>query len=476
MRARELSDTKRKLLATYLRGEKFCALPGPRRPSQGSPSLAPGQERMWRHSRQNPTLTCYNEPITIYRHGPLDLSVLQRSFIELTRRHESWRTTFRIEDGRPVQRVHPPATISMPINDVRDAPLHQREDLALLLASQQAKIPFDLESGPLFRAQVIRIADDEYRVFITAHHLILDGVTVFNILYPELTTIYDAFVAGKSNPLPDLPLQYGDFAQWQCQRAEGEFVRREIAYWRERLAGNSPPVQLPTDCARPARQTFSGSISQFTVAKDLADDVRRFSQEQRVTLFATLEAAFVTLLNRYTGCEDITTGIVAPGARKRSEFQSVMGLLQTWLPLRFDLTGDPTPIDLITHARDVILEALSHDDVPFDVIAEELQPRRDPIPNAFYTTMFSLEPSVPDFTPTWDFSTMDFSPGGARVDIFIEIDDRPADMLGHVQYNDVLFKPATIDRLTSNFQTILRHFVANPQQKVSDLPRFDMTQ
>jgi len=232
----ELSDAKRQLLAKYLRGEgrSTSAVPAIAHRLADRPArLALGQERMWRHSQQHHELTCYNEPITIYRRGPLDVSVLQRSFIELVRRHESWRTTFSIGDGHPIQVIHAPAAMAVPVSDVRHVPPHEREAAAINLASQEACIPFDLECGPLFRPRVVQLEDDEYRVFITAHHLILDGITVFNILYPELTSTYDALIAGKPQSLPELPVQYSDFAYWQRRQLRTDFVVREVSYWHE---------------------------------------------------------------------------------------------------------------------------------------------------------------------------------------------------------------------------------------------------
>lgn len=441
-----------------------------RRPGDQPACLSIGQEAMWRHMRLSPELTCYNEPVTVYRTGPLDISVLQSALTELVRRHEAWRTNFATVAGEPVQLIRKaPDAVEFPIDDLRPLPAGAREAEALRLASQDASTPFDLERNPLFRARLVRLGDEDYRLFITAHHIILDGVTVFDILYPELVACYNALLAGEAPRLPEIPVQFADFAYWQRQHMHDEKIARQLAYWREQLADPAAPVQLPTDFPRQPERTYRGAIHSFAFTKALTEELRSFSEQHGMSMFVVMVAAYIALLHRYTLQRDVTIGTVAPGARKEPQLQHVMGLMQTRVPLRVDLSGDPTIRELLLRVRAVVSEALSQDDVPFEVLAGELKPKRDPSRGVFFDTMFSLQPRVPETGPGWNFTTMDAQPGGARHDLFVEMDDRTAGMRGHAQYNTDLFTEQTIARLAKDFEATLAVLMANPEQTLSDL-------
>jgi hypothetical protein len=470
----ELSSAKRQLLAKYLSAERCSGSLAPvvrRRPPDEPARLSLAQERMWRHARQHPELTCYNEPITIHRRGSIDVSVLERAFLELLVRHESWRTTFRTIGDEPVQIIQSPAPVKILVNDVRHLPEASREAEALRLATLDAGIPFDLERGPLFRPRVVRIAESEYRLFVTVHHLILDGVTVFDIFFSELATIYDALAGGKKPCLPDLPVQYADFAYLQRQQLTADAIAEEIEHWRKQFPEEPPTLPLPTDYPHPKGQTFRGSIWSFVFPERLTDDLRTLNRQQGVTLFVALLAAFVALLHRYTGQLQIVIGTIAPGGRKSSDVQRVMGLFQNRVPLVVAVAGDPCLRELLVRVRSVVSEALCHDDVPFEIVADALQEedKSDAGRSRFYQTIFSLVPPLPRVGPGWDITTMDFDPGGARVDLNFEMDDRPSGLLGSVQFNRDLFTETTIARIVRDFQMTVETFVANPEQRLSSL-------
>jgi hypothetical protein len=426
--------------------------------------------------QEDSQLTCYNEPITIYRHAPLDLPILERAFAKLIERHEAWRTVFSEIGGIPVQLVQTPAPVQLPLSDIRYLPQQKREAEALRLASEDAGIPFDLAKGPLFRARVVRLDQDKYRIFVTAHHIILDGVTVFNIAFRELAAIYEAFVAGEVPSLPYLPVQYADFAHWQCEQLPHEAIAVDLAHWRSQFECHPglrlSSSRLPTDRPRPHEQTFRGAIEPFSLPMLLTDELRRFSQRHGMTLFGTLLAALAVLLYRYTRQHYIMVGTVTPGERKREELRHVMGLLQNRVALPIDLTGDPDYGELLHRVRNVLIEALCHDSTPFEMIADDYNDRhgRQRRGNPLFDTMFSLEPALPSVAPGWDFTTMDAEPGGARLDLYIEMDDRPNGMLGRAQYNTDLFNAATIRRLVHDFQDTLQNLIAAPDQKISELP------
>ncbi len=471
MPSSELSEAKRQLLAKYLRGDRSAASAAnalTRRPAGSLARLSVAQERIWRHVRKTPGLTCYNEPITVYRRGSLDVPLLERSFTELVRRHEAWRTTFTEVGGEAVQVIHDKAAdVVFAKSDLRHLGESEREAQAIRLASADASSPFDLERGPLFRPRLVRLADDEYRLFVTVHHIILDGVTVFDIFFSELVAIYNALTKGETPALPELPFQFADFANCQRQRLHGEFVSRELAYWRGRLAGMAEPSELPADFPRPSKKTYRGTIQSFALPKDESDSLRSFSRQRGVTIFATLVTAFAALLYRHGRQPDVTVGTVTPGGRKDPQLRQVMGLLQNRVPLRINLAGDLTISELLVRVLDLISESLCHDDVPFDIIADELSTAGDPSRSPFFQTMISLEPRVPDAGSGWEFTTMDAQPGGARLDLYIEIDDRPAGMLGRAQYNSDLFTEETILRFVRDFRATLATLIASPEARLS---------
>jgi hypothetical protein len=465
----ELSETKRQLLAQYLRGQNnriSVDRSTGRRPPDDPAALSLAQGQMWHHARQSPELTCYNEPITIHRKGPLELSILERSLMQLLVRHESWRTTFPARDGKPVQVVLPPAPITVPFDDLSHLPEPSREAEALKLATQDACIQFDLERGPLFRPRVVRLSDNDYRLFVTVHHLILDGVTVFDIFFSELATTYDALAAGKTPSFPDLPFQYADFAYRQRQQLTGDVIEREVQYWRKQLSGLPDDSLLPADISRRAAQTFEGAIHSFVLPERLTAELGILSQQQGVTPFITLLAGFVILLNRYTSQPDIVIGTVTPGGRKSLDVQRVMGLFENRLPLRFKLVDDPSLLDLLVRVRNVVSEALSHDDVPFEIVADQLNPECD---MPFYEIIFSLVPPLPDVGPGWGITTMNFDPGGARVGLNIELDNRPSGILGSIQFSRDLFTEETIARLARDYESTLEALVHCPTQRLSQL-------
>ena len=466
-----ISEAQRRLLQRYLsaKAPQRARIGLSRRQIEEPACLSIGQEAMWRHMRSDPELTCYNEPITVHRRGALDVSLLERSLTEVVRRQEAWRTTFAMIGDCPVQIVHDaPDSVTLPVSDVCHLPEADREAEALRLASLDACLPFDLERGPLFRPRLVRLESEYHKLFVTAHHLILDGVTVFDIFFSELVTCYNALQAGKMPSLPDAPVHFSDFAYWQRELMQDFNVVSQLSYWRKQLAGQRP-TQFPTKFPRPPIKTYRGHIRSFTLSKVLTDELRIFSQQQGAGMFVILVAAFVALLYRYTSQQDITVGTVVPGGRKELQSRRTMGLMQTRVPLRVDLTGNPTARELLVRVRTVVTEALCHDDVPLEVVVRELQPHYEPSSSPFFDTMISLEPRVPNVGPGWDFTTMDAQPAGARLDLYIELDDRPSGMLGRAQYNTDLFTDKTIGRIIDDFQATLKALCKQPESPISEI-------
>ena len=472
MHTSTLSRARRELLESYMRGTGSRRRPGKLeiapRPAGIPTPLSYGQQLLWLHAQLAPGLPVYNEPITIHRIGPLDVAALERSLSEIVRRHEAWRTTFATVDGNPVQVVNPPPTITLPVTDLRGLDEIDREVEALRLAAADASEPFDLAACPLFRARLIRLGDEEHRLFLTLHHIIFDGVSTYSVFLPELTNLYEAFSAGQPSPLAELSIQYGDYAYWQRQRVEGGLLDDQMAYWRKQLAGDLPATMLPADRVRPARETFRGAMQAFALPQDLSAALKALCRREGVTLFMTLLAVFKVLLFRYSGQEDVVVGTVTSG-RKHAEIQPLLGFFLNPLVLRTDLSGNPKFRELLRRVREVVLGALSHDEAPFELLVKELRPRRELSRNPLYQVLFSLEPPMPKLGEGWDLTQIDIETGASKFDLYLELDDRPHGIVGRFMFNTDLFERATIARMLGHWRVLLESVVADPDQPLSKL-------
>lgn len=470
-----LSETKRRLLEKYLRGELAQHpqdLAITRRPTGVAAPLSLAQEQLWLRETAAPRApSFYNECITIHFRGPLDAVLLERSLCEVIRRHEIWRTSYDSINGQLVQVVHPaPLTFQLAVVDLSGRPSAEREPEALRLATEDARRRFDLKRGPLLRATLLKMSATDYRLLIIAHLSIVDGLSAYQVLPSELSALCTAFAAGRPSPLRELPIQYADFASWQRRWVQGDVLTRQLAYWRKQLGGDLPVLQWPTDCLRPTAQTFRGAFQPFTLPKRLTEAVKGLGRQERVTLFIILLASFVALLYRYTGQDDIIVGSFSPAGRKRSEVQGLLGYFLNPVALRIDLSGQPSFRELLRQVQRVSSEAISHDDVPIEFLAKELKPQPDPSRHPFFTVAVSLQPPEPDIESGWNVTSMDLESGGAVWDLYLAFIDRPTGMLGRIQYNPDLFNLATIVRAIEDLQVVLEAVTLNPGQRLIDLP------
>jgi hypothetical protein len=471
-----LSETKRQLLEKYLReeptqrGQESGAIT--RRPAGEPALLSLAQEQMWIRETTGPGLPpIHNESITIHRAGPLDAAVLERALAEIIRRHEIWRTTFSLRNGVPVQVIHPaPFTVSLSVVDLKGIPEGVREAEALRVATEEARRPFDLKQGPLVRAQLVTLDDQRHRLYFTMHQSIVDGVSVYQVLPSELIALYEAFSAGKPSSLPELPIQYADFASWERQWLQGDVLAGQLAYWRTQLAGELPVLQWPIDRLRPIVQTLSGAIRPFFLPKQLTSGLKELSRQEGVTLFMTLLAGFTALLRCYTQQESIIVGTVAPAGRKRPEAQRLLGHFLNPVALYMDLAGHQTFLDLMRQTREVVLGALLHDDVPFEYVVDELKLKADPSRHPLFQVVISLAPPMPVLASGWDQTPMDVESGGAKWDLYLELSDRAHGVVGRAQYNPDLFPEATITQTLGDLQVLLEGITPKPRQRLADLP------
>jgi hypothetical protein len=463
-----LSDAKQKLLelqrnrvnsplVSSLKSDLKCSpreLPAP---------LSLAQEQVWRLDQTAAKLApLHNESITIHRCGTCDVAALERSLAEVVRRHEIWRTTFDVIAGQPAQIVHAsPVHFELLVTDLKAFPESEREKKSQEFGTQDARQPFDLQHGPLFRVRLVTLSDNEHRLYLTAHQSIVDGITVFDIFPSELTTIYESFVSGMPSPVPELEHQFSDFACWQRRILAGERMERQLTYWQSQLAGDLPALQWPSNTQRPDQQTYRGAMYSFELPLELAQSLKILAQREGATPFMVLLAGLVMLLHRYTGQHDIIVGTLAPSGRKQIEFQRCMGYFLNPVALRTNLRGQPTFSSLLHQVRDTTLGALSNDDVPLDLILERLQIEPNPKRHPLFTVVLSLAPDVTPLPPGWSMTYMDVESGGARWDLYIEMSDRAEGMLGRVQYNPDLFTPSAVAQTVEDFRLLLKE-IATP--------------
>jgi aspartate racemase len=427
------------------------------------------QQQVWLHAQLAPDTPLYNEPFTIHRNGPLDVAVLEAAFTEIIRRHEAWRTTFPVVDGEPVQTVHPAFAVKLPVIDLRKFPAAEREREALRLAEVDARTPIDLARGPLWRAQLVQLSDEEYRLFINAHHLIFDGVTGYGVLLPELVAIYNALVQSKASPLPELDYQFADYALWERRSDRQENLQSNVAYWRNELAGAPSALQLPTDRLRPSSPSFRGATQPFALPTSLSHGLKALSQRENVTLFVTLLAAFNVLLQRYSAQDDIVIGSITAG-RKQAGADKLLGFFLNTIVLRNDLSGDPTFSELLARVRKTTLGALSHDEVPLNQLVRELHPDRDGSRNPLFRVLLSLEPSMAPVEAGWDLTPIDVETGTTKFDLCLVLDDRSDGLLGRMIYSTDLFDASTVSRMVGHLRTLLEGVASNPERRLSELP------
>src|SRR5579864_5169993 len=468
----EYSAEKRALLEKYLRAvprlhRAIEAIP-PRMPGQPIP-LSYAQEQIWLHAQLVPELPLYNEPVTIHYSGDLDVAALERSFNEILRRHEAWRACFLEVEGHPVQEVKKQLSVSLPVLDLRHLPEGQRDTAALIVATEDARKPLDLGQAPLFRARLIRLDDREHRLYLTLSHIIFDGVAIYRVFLPELAQLYAAYSEGKSSPLEELPLQYPDFACWQRQSIRPEVLTEHLDYWKKQLGPELPVLDLPLDRPRPAVQTFRGSMYAFVLSGSLTAALKRMSGHEGTTLFQTLLAGFTALLGRYSGQDDFPIGSVTAG-RDRPELNALLGYFLNTVVLRANLSGDPTFSELVKRMRNVTLDAMDHDCVPWGQLIQELSPVRSRNRNPLFQVMFSLEPPMPELDPAWKLTQMDVDTGATKYDLYLELDERRDAVLARFHYSTDLFDQSTIARMAEHWMILLEAAASDPGLRVSQLP------
>ncbi|WP_443193781.1 amino acid adenylation domain-containing protein [Nostoc sp. UHCC 0926] len=432
--------------------------------------LSFAQERLWFLAQLEPNNPFYNVPGAVRLQGQLNQEALQQSFNEVLRRHEALRTNFKTVDGQSVAVISSVTPLLLSVVDISELPSNQQESQIIQLTNFEAQQLFNLNSDLLLRVKLLRLCEQEHILLLTMHHIASD-VWSIGVLVREVAALYQAFSTGLTSPLPELPIQYVDFAAWQRQWLQGEVLESQMSYWRKQLEGAPTVLELPTDHPRPAVQTFQGATYSFELSLELYAALNKLSQRQGATLFMTLLAAFMTLLWRYTGQEDIVVG--SPIAnRNRAEIEGLIGFFVNIQVLRTNLAGNPTFWELLTRVREMALGAYAHQDLPFEQLVEELQPQRDLSHTPLFQVMFALQnaPMSALELPGLTLTPLESDSGAAKFDLTLYMTERAQGLVATLEYNTDLFKLSTVSRMAEHLQSLLRGIVANPQQRLSDLP------
>jgi amino acid adenylation domain-containing protein len=431
--------------------------------------LSFGQQRLWFLDQLQPGNPFYNIPVALSMSGRLNVETLAESLDEVVGRHESLRTTFATREGMPVQLIAARATVPLNVVELGHLPGAAREAETRQLIREEALTAFDLGVGPLLRAKLLRLDDDEHILLLTMHHIVGDGWSA-SILVRELTAIYSAHLEGKTSPLTTPVIQYADFAQWQREWLSGEVLDAQLTYWKRQLAGVPAVPELPTDRPRPSIQSFRGARIYFELEAQTVRRLKKQGQANGATLYMLLLAAFDVVLSRYTGQEDILVG--SPIAnRSHSEVEDVIGFFVNTLVLRVDLSGEPSFSELVRRVREVALGAYANQDVPFERLVEELSPKRDLSRNPIFDVMFALHtpPRGVVSLPGVSLSLIPFDEGTTQFDVSVVLDETGESLRGNITYSTDLFDEATMRRLAGHYVRVLEQVAEDPSRRVSDL-------
>ncbi|HEX7183846.1 MAG TPA: amino acid adenylation domain-containing protein, partial [Thermoanaerobaculia bacterium] len=438
-------------------------------PRDGDLPLSFAQQRLWFLEQLQAGSTAYNIPFALRVSGRLDVPALHGTLLELLGRHEPLRTAFIMRDRQPVQVIASKPAFTLPLVDLRILPAERREQAMRSLATREALRPFDLRVAPLLRALVLRLDEREHAVLLTTHHIASDGWSI-DIFLSELTQVYRAFSQGEPSPLPELPVQYADYAHWQREWLQGEALAAHLRYWTEILAG-IPILQLPTDRPRPAIQTYEGAESGFVLSEDLSAGLADLARHHDTTLFMALLAVFQTLLHRFAGQDDIVIGTPIAG-RSRRELEGLIGLFVNTLILRSDLSGDPSFSHLLARVRKVCLGAYSHQDLPFEKLVSELQPERDLSRSPLFQVLLQLlnAPRAAEELPDLVVRPVGAEGQSAKLDLILNLQEVAGRVVGTWKFNRILFHRTTITRMSSHFRALLEGVAADPEARLSELP------
>ena len=456
-------------LSQYRAEQKLQAPAIKRASRQGELPLSFAQQRLWFLDQLQPGNPAYNIPAAVRLKGALNVAVLEQTFQEIIKRHEALRTTFNSVEGRPAQVIISSFNFTLPIVNLRELSQAEREAEAMRLAAEETRQPFDLTKWPLLRVTLLHLDETEYLLLLTVHHIVADGWSM-GVLVREVAALYEAFGSSKPSPLPELSVQYADYAVWQIKWLQGEVLEAKLADWKQQLGQILPPLQLPAKQPRPAVSSDRAEIQNFQLDRQLSEALNALSRQQNVTLFMTLLAALQTLLYRYTNREDIVVGTDLAN-RTQVETEALIGFFVNILVLRTDMRGNPTFRQLLDRVREVTLKAYAHQDLPFDKLVEELRPDRTLSQTPLFQVLFVMQ-NAP--MPTLEMAGLTLMPveidsGTAKFDLALFVSETEGGIAGSWKYNSDVFDRQTIAQMSSRFETLLGSIAAQPDSRLNTL-------
>ncbi|HEX7242221.1 MAG TPA: amino acid adenylation domain-containing protein, partial [Longimicrobiaceae bacterium] len=440
-------------------------------PRDGALPLSFAQQRLWLIDRLQPGSAAYNVPAALRVRGALDVAALERSLAEVVRRHETLRTVFGETDGEPVQTVRDPAPVPVAVTDLRVLPADRRDGEARRLAAAEAARPFDLGEGPLLRAALLRLDEEEWALLFTLHHVVSDGWST-GVLVAEVSELYTALTEGREPVLPSLPVQYADYAVWQREWLSGEVLDRQLGWWRERLAGAPPLLELPTDRPRPRVQGAHGGRVAFELPPETSRGLRALSRAEGATLFMTLLAAWQILLARWAGTEDVSVGTPIAG-RGRVETEPLIGFFVNTLVLRTEPEGSLSFRGLLERVRETTLGAYQHQELPFERLVEELAPQRTLAHTPLFQVMLALQNNERGELRMGGLEVEPLDAGGegaAKFDLTLAMGEDGERLGGTLSYRAELWDAATVERMAGHFRVLLEAAAAGPDARCDHLP------
>lgn len=427
--------------------------------------LSYGQERMWFLYQFQSDKALYNLPLALRMRGKLDIASLKRAFDEIVRRHEALRTTFTDDEGRLMQVIQPAQTLDVRVIDLPEGLTDRKEDGVKRFIREEAQEPFDLTRSPLIRAMLLRLGPEEHILVVTMHHIASDGWSI-ELLRQELATLYSAFREGRNPQLPELSIQYADYAMWQREYSQGRELQAKLEYWKKQLAGMAGVLELPAKRPRPAVPDYRSAQHNFQITPPLLRSLEELSRAHRVTLFMVLLAAFQVLLSRHSGQADIAVGTPVSG-RDESAVEGLIGFFVNTLVLRTDLSGNPTFLSLLERVRDVALGAYSNQDLPFQTLVEVLEPERDLSRSPLFQVLFiNSAPAKPWTLPDMDVEELEVEYGKAPFDLTVGLKSNGRQIQGEILYRTSLFDTEMVTRLAAHYVTLLASIVDNPETPV----------
>ncbi|HEX2094416.1 MAG TPA: condensation domain-containing protein, partial [Longimicrobiaceae bacterium] len=440
-------------------------------PRDGGPlPLSFAQQRLWFLDRLEPGSPTYNLPRALRLCGRLHARVLERALGEIVRRHEALRTVFAEVGGEPVQLVRPAVAAPLPVVDLSAASEEAQEATARRLFQEEARRPFDLERGPLLRTRLLRLSPEEHVLFLSMHHIVSDGWSM-GVFFREVEALYDAFARGEPSPLPELEVQYADYAVWQRQWLGGEALERRLAWWRERLAGARAVLEVPTDHPRRAAPGYRGARVARTLHREVTERLRGLAREEGATLYMVLLAALDLLLARWSGAEDVVVG--SPIAnRNRRETEGLIGFFVNTLALRAGLAGDPTFRELLRRVREAALDAYQHQDLPFEKLVEELGVERSLSHTPLFQVMFQMVDAagVPRLADGIEAEHLPVGTPPVKFDLTVSVRETAEGLGIGFLYREELWDASTLERIVDAYALLLESAAADPSRRILGLP------